>query len=140
VLFEAPGRMATTLDELARTCGPERPGAVARELTKMHETIERGTLGELAARAADGAIPARGEVTIVVGWRPAGAAGPWSGTVGAGAEASGGADGALGGIEAARARVDALVAEGLARGDAARRVAGETGIPRRQLYGATKDR
>ena len=39
----------------------DRPAAVCRELTKLHEPIVRGTLGELAAAVADGRIPARGE-------------------------------------------------------------------------------
>ncbi len=64
VFFESPRRLAATLGELAGAFGPERPGAVCRELTKVHEEIRRGTLGELAAWAADGV---RGEITLVVG-------------------------------------------------------------------------
>ena len=48
-------------------CGPERPAAVCRELTKLHEEVRRGRLAELAAAAADGAIAARGEMVVVVG-------------------------------------------------------------------------
>jgi 16S rRNA (cytidine1402-2'-O)-methyltransferase len=59
VLFEAPGRVAATLRDLARECGPDRPGAVCRELTKIHETIVRGTLGELEAAAIAGAAAPR---------------------------------------------------------------------------------
>jgi 16S rRNA (cytidine1402-2'-O)-methyltransferase len=131
VLFEAPGRMAATLADLARTCGHDRAGAVARELTKVHETIERGTLGQLARRAADGAIPARGEVTIVIGWGIGAAEG---------GEAAGDGGVAADRLQDARGRVEALVAGGLARGEAARRVAAETGVPRRRLYGAPPDR
>ena len=120
VLFEAPGRLAATLRDLAAACGEERPGAVCRELTKLHETVTRGSLGELAALAADGTIPARGEVVVVVGFAPA------TGTSADDAEAA---------LAAARARVEALVAQGTARGEAARQVARETGIPRRGLYG-----
>ena len=54
VLFEAPGRTAATLRDLAEACGPDRPGAVCRELTKLHETVVRGSLGELAGLAATG--------------------------------------------------------------------------------------
>jgi 16S rRNA (cytidine1402-2'-O)-methyltransferase len=126
VLFEAPGRTAACLRDLAAACGEARPGAVCRELTKLHETITRGSLGELAALAADGTIPARGEVVIVVGWLGEGGSRP------AGPGAGGDAEAAL---AAARARVEALVAEGVARGEAARHVAHETGIPRRRLYG-----
>jgi 16S rRNA (cytidine1402-2'-O)-methyltransferase len=123
VVFEAPGRTAATLRDLAAACGEARLGAVCRELTKLHETVTRGTLGELAAQAADGTIPARGEVVIVVGRR------------GEGATTAGRAGGPDEALTAARARVEALVADGTARGEAARRVAQETGIPRRRLYG-----
>jgi 16S rRNA (cytidine1402-2'-O)-methyltransferase len=118
VLFEAPGRVAATLRDLATACGADRPGAVARELTKIHEQIVRGPLGELVEAAADGRIPARGEFVIVVGMAAAAA------------RVIDTAD-----LASARAAVERLVAEGVARGEAARRVATETGIPRRQLYG-----
>jgi 16S rRNA (cytidine1402-2'-O)-methyltransferase len=65
VLFEAPGRTAATLAELAALM-PERPACVARELTKVHEEAIHGSLTELAA-ARDAY---RGEVCIVLGpWR-----------------------------------------------------------------------
>lgn len=123
VLFEAPGRLAATLRDLADACGPDRPAAVCRELTKLHEQIERGPLGTLATMAAEGSIPGRGEMVIVVGWadaRPDTEGGEAREAVAA----------------AARAEVARLVASGVARGEAARRVAAETGIPRRALYGA----
>jgi 16S rRNA (cytidine1402-2'-O)-methyltransferase len=69
VCYEAPGRTVALLGELAQRCGPERSGAVARELTKMHEEVRRGTLGELAAYYEEHAP--RGEVTIVVAGAPA---------------------------------------------------------------------
>jgi 16S rRNA (cytidine1402-2'-O)-methyltransferase len=115
VLFEAPGRLVATLRDLATACGPERPAAICRELTKLHEEIRRGTLGELAL----GDITARGEFVIVVGPGPAGASPATD-------------DDAL---AAARAEVEALIAAGAARGDAARQVSARTGIPRRRLYG-----
>ncbi len=64
VLFEAPGRLAATLHDLARVCGTERPVAVAREMTKMHEEVWRGSLGDAAARAETGAF--RGEIVLVL--------------------------------------------------------------------------
>jgi len=67
VLFESPRRVAATLRELADLLGSERRACVARELTKLHEELARGTLAELAERYADGA---RGEVTIVVEGAP----------------------------------------------------------------------
>jgi len=122
VVYEAPGRVAATLRDLAAICGVDRPGAVCRELTKVHETIVRGTLGGLAAGAGpDGGIPARGEFVLIVGSWPGGA--PVS-------EAD-----ATAALTAAKAEVEALVEAGAARGDAARRVAAATGLPRRRLYG-----
>ncbi|MFL5684580.1 MAG: 16S rRNA (cytidine(1402)-2'-O)-methyltransferase [Chloroflexota bacterium] len=123
VLFEAPSRVAATLRDLAAACGEDRSGAVARELTKVHEQIERGTLGALATAVADGDIPTRGEFVIVVGM----------------GDVASGTSGRGGDLVAARAAVERLVAEGVARGEAARRVAADTGLPRRQLYGTAAD-
>jgi len=75
VFFEAPHRIVATLADIAAVLGPEREAVVARELTKAHETIYRGTLSELAARAATEANFARGEITLVVHGAPAAAAG-----------------------------------------------------------------
>jgi len=75
VFFEAPHRIAATLEDMAAVLGPEREAVVARELTKTHETIYRGSLRELAARAAAEANFTRGEITLVVHGAPAGAAG-----------------------------------------------------------------
>ena len=126
VVFEAPNRVAGTLRDLAAACGPDRPAAVCRELTKLHETVSRGTLAELAEAARSGAIPARGEFVLVVG--------AWLGARPAADEADSEAA-----MDAARAEVERLVADGLARSDAARRVASATGLPRRVLYGASPD-
>lgn len=65
VLYEAPGRLATTLADLVTTCGGGRDVVVARELTKVHEEVWRGTLGEAAEVFADREV--RGEVVLVVG-------------------------------------------------------------------------
>jgi 16S rRNA (cytidine1402-2'-O)-methyltransferase len=120
VLFEAPARVAATLRDLVAACGADRPGAVCRELTKVHERIERGPLGELAGAVARGEIPARGEFVLVVGHH---------------ASATGGrVEDDAAALAAARAEVDRLVTEGRPRGRAARDVAVETGIPRRRLY------
>ncbi len=70
VFFEAPHRVASALVDFATTFGADRPAAVARELTKAHETIYRGSLGELAARARDDENLQRGELTIVVEGAP----------------------------------------------------------------------
>ena len=67
IFFESPRRLAKTLAALAEAFGPERPAVVCRELTKTHEEVRRGTLGDLAAWAADGVL---GEITIVVAGAP----------------------------------------------------------------------
>ena len=68
VAFESPRRLAGTLALLAEL-DPQRPVAVCRELTKLHEEVRRGSARELAAHyAAPGPRPApRGEVVLVIG-------------------------------------------------------------------------
>jgi 16S rRNA (cytidine1402-2'-O)-methyltransferase len=113
VLYESPVRLADLLAELERLCGGERAVVVARELTKVHETFFRGTLGEAARYYAGDA--ARGEVVVVVAGRsPAvDAADP---------EAD------------ARARTRALLAQGLRPSAVARAVADAAGIARNRAY------
>ena len=118
VLFEAPTRLAATLRDLAAACGADRPAAVCRELTKLHEQVVRGTLAELETAVRDGSIPARGEVALVIAGSDVAAAGR-SSTVD---------------VDEARMRVATLVAGGKRAADAARQVAGETGLSRRVLY------
>lgn len=67
VLYEAPNRVAGTLQLLAETNGA-REAAVARELTKVHEDVRRGTLAELAAYYEE--TPPKGEVVIVIAGAP----------------------------------------------------------------------
>jgi 16S rRNA (cytidine1402-2'-O)-methyltransferase len=68
VLFEAPNRVAATLADLAEACGTDRRVAVARELTKVHEEVWRGTLRDATAHVAD--HPPRGEHVLVVEGAP----------------------------------------------------------------------
>lgn len=114
VAFESPERTAALLDDLARTCGKDRRAAVARELTKLHEEVRRGTLGELA-RYYQGNAP-RGEVTVVVA--PAGAA----------------EDPEAVDREAAEALGIGLLRQGRSPSRAAREVAKRLGIPRNRAY------
>jgi 16S rRNA (cytidine1402-2'-O)-methyltransferase len=111
VLFEAPHRLAATLADLAAAFGPERPVAVARELTKKFETVWRGTLGE----AADGGPEARGEQVIVIGPAPA-----------VPLEEPG--------DEALEAALSAELAGGASTRDAAAVVANRLGVSRRRAY------
>lgn len=67
VLYESPLRLSRTLAELATACGDDRPAAVVREISKVHETTHRGTLAELRDYFAMN--QARGEIVIVVGGR-----------------------------------------------------------------------
>ncbi|GAC1649160.1 MAG: 16S rRNA (cytidine(1402)-2'-O)-methyltransferase [Gemmatimonadaceae bacterium] len=111
VIYEAPGRVAATLAELAEAAGRDRPGAVARELTKRHEEVRRGTLGELAAYYED--EPPRGEVVIVIAGSPPDEA-PSDATL--------------------RAAAGRLRAEGLSSRDVASRLAEQFGASRNVAY------
>jgi len=113
VLYEAPHRLARTLDDLARHLGGDRTVVIGRELTKLHEELWRGTLAEAAARAA--ASEPRGEHTLVIAGAPA----PPTAT----------ADD----VEAALRRA---LAAGHERKEAVRLVAGALGLPRRVVYDA----
>jgi 16S rRNA (cytidine1402-2'-O)-methyltransferase len=66
VFFEAPHRIAASLVDLSTQFGAERPAVIARELTKLHETVYRGTLAQLCVVAAQDPNLQRGEITLVV--------------------------------------------------------------------------
>jgi len=112
VFFESPRRLAETLADAVEVLGADRRAVVCRELTKTHEEVVRGTLGELADWAADGVL---GEITVVL----------------AGAEPK--AD-----LDSLVAEVEELVEDGMRVKDAcARVVAAHPGAPsRRELYDA----
>jgi 16S rRNA (cytidine1402-2'-O)-methyltransferase len=114
VFFEAPHRLGRTLAAMAEVFGPDRSGAVCRELTKTYEEVRRGGLAELATWAADGV---RGEITVVVGGAAAG-----SGRSVEPAELA--------------ARVARLEAEGQPRKAAMAAVAAQVGVPKRVVYDA----
>ena len=111
VFFESPHRTAAALQDLARGLGEDRPAAVCRELTKLHEEVRRGTLAELVAWAAEGL---RGEIVLVVGGATATRTDPGT----------------------ALAAVEGRVARGERLKDATRAVAAETGLSARELYAA----
>jgi 16S rRNA (cytidine1402-2'-O)-methyltransferase len=67
IFFESPRRLARTLAGLSEAFGPDRAAVVCRELTKTHEEVIRGAVGDLAEWAAEGVL---GEVTIVVAGAP----------------------------------------------------------------------
>jgi 16S rRNA (cytidine1402-2'-O)-methyltransferase len=68
VLYEAPHRVARTLDDLCAALGPSRRVALARELTKLHEEVWRGTLAAARDRCAE--VEPRGEFVLVVDGAP----------------------------------------------------------------------
>ena len=113
VFFESPRRLGATLAAAAGAWGGQRRAVVCRELTKTHEEVRRGPIGELAEWAEGGV---RGEITVVV----AGASGQ---------EAPADPD------ELRRA-VDQRQETGLSRRDAIADVARERGLSRREVYNA----
>jgi 16S rRNA (cytidine1402-2'-O)-methyltransferase len=112
IFFESPRRLRSLLEVAVEVLGPERPGAVCRELTKTYEEVIRGGLGELAAWAAAGEV--LGEVTVVLGGAVLVTPQP----------------------DALAGDVLALVAGGQRLKDAARRVATERGVSTKALYEA----
>lgn len=64
VFYEAPHRLAATLTDMQETFGPQRDLVIARELTKLHEEVFRGTVGEAAQHFGEGRI--RGELVLIV--------------------------------------------------------------------------
>ena len=118
VFFEAPHRTEAALRAMAEAFGPDRRGAVCRELTKTHEEVRRSGLAALADWAADGV---RGEVTLVV---------------------EGAAD--RSDVPTDPDSLAALVAEeesdGATRKDAILEVARRAGLPKRVVYDAVHKR
>ena len=109
VLFESPNRIASLLADAAAILG-DRQASVCRELTKIHETFDRGTLAELSARYADRDV--KGEIVLVIA--PPGEEAP-----------------------PAEADIDAALREALKTlgvKEAADLVAASTGLSRRTLY------
>ena len=112
VLFEAPHRLLDLLEDLLAVLG-DRPLRVARELTKRHE--EQVGPSVSAALAHFRAVPPQGECTLVLGGAPAAAAPAWD-------------------AAALRSELEALVASGLSRREAARSLADRSGHSKRELY------
>jgi len=113
ILFESPIRLGRLLRDLSEVCGPDRRVAVARELTKLHEEVFRGTLAE--AEAYYEGRPPKGELTVVV-------------------EGSGDGTPEPGDEEAARSLARALRADGLRPSEVARELSQRAGMPRNEAY------
>jgi len=113
VLYEAPHRLARTLADLQVACGPDRKVAVARELTKLHEEMWRGSLVDACAWVAE--REPRGEIVVVLKGAPVPA------------EAD---------DDAVRAAVQVHLDAGDSPRDAAAAVAVSLGVPKRRAYEA----
>ncbi len=113
VFFEAPPRLGALLRDLAAAAGPGRTAVVARELTKLHEELRVGPLGELADYYSE--TNPRGELTVVLEGTGVPAAPP---------------DRTDDAIEQAAS----LLAEGLSRREVVRRLTETLGIPRNDAY------
>ncbi|MGH7628137.1 MAG: 16S rRNA (cytidine(1402)-2'-O)-methyltransferase, partial [Gemmatimonadales bacterium] len=113
VLFEAPGRVAELLSDLAAVAGHDRAAVVARELTKLHEELRSGKLRELAKYYS--LEEPRGEITVVM-----------AGT-GVAPEPPDRTD-------EARARAAVLLADGATKREAVGRLVAELGMARNEAY------
>lgn len=113
IFYESPHRTAETLKAMAEAFGADRHAAVARELTKLHEEIARGTLTELIDWAESKTL--KGEIVIVVGPAPAATQATF---------------------DQALAQVHALVESGERLKVATRQVGQDTGHSARELYNA----
>jgi 16S rRNA (cytidine1402-2'-O)-methyltransferase len=117
VLYEAPHRLARTLDDLVAALGPSRRVAVARELTKLHEEVWRGTLAEARARTDE--VEPRGEHVLVVEGAP---------------------EPERPGDEEVSAALVRAREGGASTRDAVAAVAAQLGVPRRRVYELANDR
>jgi len=115
VFYEAVHRVAATMADLVAAFGPSRPAAIARELTKLHESLDVGGLAELADRLGE-RIPLKGEFVLVV---------------------AGSAEERTGQMVDAERIFELLHAE-LPAATAAKLTAKITGLSRREVYGLTR--
>ena len=113
IFYEAPHKLAATLEDLAQVFGGDRPVSLCRELTKLHEEVLRTTLGQAAEYYRN--TPPKGEFVLVVR--------------GAQPQAEQAAT-----LEDGLALVERLREEGLSLRDAVKRAAKELGLSRNQLY------
>jgi 16S rRNA (cytidine1402-2'-O)-methyltransferase len=113
VFFEAPPRLLALLEDLLQAAGSDRTVVVARELTKVHEEIRSGTLGELVDYYAS--APPRGELTIVLQGRSEPPVEPDR-------------------TEEAIEQASSLLAEGLTRREVVRRLTESCGLARNEAY------
>lgn len=118
VFFEAPSRMAATLRDL-ETLAPMRQAVIARELSKVHEEMVRGTVAELIRREGDRTW--QGELTVVLGPRVSVETVRWD-------------------DETLDARIDELLASGMRAKDVAKALALDSGHKSREIYARIVER
>ena len=113
LLYEAPHKLRTTLQDLAKTFGEDRKIALCRELTKLNEEVKRTTLGDAVAYYKEN--EPRGEYVLVLEGKPkSDTAKVWDSTP--------------------REQVEAYMKEGLSKMDAVKRVAKERGLAKNDVY------
>ncbi len=110
ILFVSPHRLLADLESIAAVTGPEREIVITREMTKLHEEVWSGPVGQAIEEWSDRDV--KGEVTMVI------APGPLEAPS----------------FDAALVEARGLVEGGAAPSEAARRVATETGVSRREIY------
>jgi 16S rRNA (cytidine1402-2'-O)-methyltransferase len=113
VFYEAPGRVVELLEDLLALAGPARRATVGRELTKLHEELRHGSLGELVQHFT--ATEPRGEFTVVM-------------------EGTGLPPSTVDRTEEATTSARQLLADGITRREASQRVAAEFGLSRNDAY------
>lgn len=113
VFYEAPSRLVSLLEDLIPRTGADRRAVVARELTKLHEEIRSGTMGELVDHYT--AVPPKGELTIVL-------------------QGTGMAPAQPDRTEEAIEQAASLLAEGFSRREVVRRLTVSLGLPRNEAY------
>ena len=115
IFYEAPHRLLAALEDMAAVFGPDRPAALCRELTKLHEETVRTTLAGALERWRE--TPPRGEFVLVVAGAPP-------------------REEAALTLEEGVALVLRRRGEGLGLKEAVRQVSADTGLPKNQLYDA----
>ncbi len=122
ILYEAPHRLYKTLEDLLAVLGPERPLALCRELTKLHETVLRGSLGEILEIVKK--QEPRGEYVLVLG--------------GLSAEESARQQNLLWESQSPEAHLQAYMERGMTKKEAMKAMASDFGISKNQIYNSLK--
>jgi 16S rRNA (cytidine1402-2'-O)-methyltransferase len=112
VFYESPHRIIDMLIDLEKAFGPDRPIALCKELTKIHETIYRGTAAEVLDLLEEGQEMIAGEYVVLAGGKPR----------------------MKGAMDEALAEMAAVMKRGMGRKEASKRVSGQYGLKKKDLY------